>query len=122
MVCCFVDEVMNNFFEILKEKYSGAIDVDDLSIDYGESLEKRLLKYMELCRFRAALLSRAKSVNDELAMQSPLLRLRSSAMGLSSLLNAIADDAEAILKTGGRSCLKGMCCQIAMVIWGMISR
>lgn len=47
-----------------------------------------------------ALLSRAKSVNDELAMQSALLRLRSYTMGLSSLFDAIADDAETILKTG----------------------
>ena len=43
-------------------------------------------------------------------------------MGLSSLFDAIADDAETILKQGGgRSGLKDMNCQIAMVIGVMIS-
>ncbi|PTU63393.1 hypothetical protein DBB33_24415 [Chromobacterium haemolyticum] len=97
---CFFDKMRSDFLEVLKEKSSGIIDVDDLSVDYSESLERWLLKYMELCRFRAALFSPAKSVNDELAMQSALLRLRSYAMGLSSLFDAIADDAETILKTG----------------------
>lgn len=54
------------FLEIINEKSSSA--VDDLSIDYGASLESLLLKYMALCQSRAALLSGAKSVNDELAM------------------------------------------------------
>ncbi|MDH0340182.1 hypothetical protein [Chromobacterium haemolyticum] len=97
---CFFDKMRSDFLEVLKEKSSGIIDVDDLSVDYSESLERWLLKYMELCRSRAALFSPAKSVNDELAMQSALLRLRSYAMGLSSLFDAIADDAETILKTG----------------------
>ncbi|PTU64820.1 hypothetical protein DB032_07755 [Chromobacterium sp. Panama] len=94
----FLDEMKSDFLEIINEKSSSAID--DLSIDYGASLENLLLKYMALCQSRAALLSGAKSVNDELAMQSALLRLRSYAMGLSSLFDAIADDAETILKTG----------------------
>ncbi|WP_197083081.1 hypothetical protein [Chromobacterium sp. LK11] len=96
----FLDEMKIDFLEIINEKSSSAVDVDDLSIDYRASLENLLLKYMALCQSRAALLSRAKSVNDELAMQSALLRLRSYAMGLSSLFDAIADDAEAILKMG----------------------
>lgn len=78
----FLDEMKSDFLEIIGKKSSIAVDVDDLSIDYRASLENLLLKYMALCQSRAALLSGAKSVNDELAMQSVLLRLRSYAMGL----------------------------------------
>ncbi|WP_374419292.1 hypothetical protein [Chromobacterium sp.] len=96
----FLDGMKSDFLKIISEKYSSAVDVDDLSIDYGASLENLLLKYMALCQSSAALLSGAKSVNDELAMQSALIRLRSYAIGLSSLFDAIADNAETILKIG----------------------
>jgi hypothetical protein len=96
----FLDEMKGNFLEILNRKSPLPIDIDDLAINYSESLESSLARYLTLLRSKTELLAQAQKNDDELAMQSALLRLRTHAMSLSSFFEAIVEDTETVLRTG----------------------
>ncbi|MCE0829019.1 hypothetical protein LVQ78_23845 [Buttiauxella sp. A2-C2_NF] len=96
----FLDEMKKNFLYILSQKSSTSVDIDDLSINYNDLLDCSLTKYLTLLQSKAELLALAKKNNDEIAMQSALLKLRAHAMSLSSFFDAIGEDVEKILRTG----------------------
>ncbi|MEM6053006.1 hypothetical protein AAH450_20870 [Erwinia sp. P7711] len=97
----FLDEMKRDFIDILNRKSPMPIDFNDLAINYNESLETSLVRYLTLLQSKAELLAQAKvNDDDELAMQSALLRLRTHAMSLSSFFDAIVEDTEMVLRTG----------------------
>ena len=96
----FLNNIGNNFISIL-EKKNPSVDKDNLSINYRRTLKELFDKHLELLHKQEKLLSLAKSEGDEILMQSALLRLRSHAMSLSSFFDAIADDAEFIIRLEG---------------------
>ncbi|TCV91092.1 hypothetical protein [Biostraticola tofi] len=96
----FFDEMKDIFLDLLSHKSDLPIDIDDLSINYNRSLEELLIKQLTLLHLKTKLLALAKNNDDELAMQSALLRLRTHAMSLSSFFDNIVEDTEVILRTG----------------------
>ncbi|MDU4093332.1 MAG: hypothetical protein E7H57_08680 [Pantoea sp.] len=96
----FLDEMKRDFMEILNRKSPLPIDTDNLAINYNGSLETSLVRYLTLLQSETELLVQAKVNDDELAMQSTLLRLRTHAMSLSSFFDAIVEDTEMVLRTG----------------------
>ncbi|WP_225084879.1 hypothetical protein [Pectobacterium colocasium] len=94
----FFEIMKNNFISVLKKKSTSAIEMDDLSIDYNGQLNEQFLKQLTLLKVHTDLLNKASAENDELAMQSALLKLRSHAMTLSSFFESIAEDSEMLLK------------------------
>jgi hypothetical protein len=92
------DSIKDSFIYILGEKSPNPVDKSDLFIDYGAALDDRFAQYLYLLQEQVDLLNVAKEKNDELAMQSALLRLRTNAMSLSSFFDAIVEDSEIILR------------------------
>ncbi|MGP2518171.1 hypothetical protein [Yersinia sp. 2545 StPb PI] len=92
------DSMKEDFISILENKSSSPIDKDDLFIEYNTVLDKKFEKYLDLLQTQGKLLALAKSKDDELAMQSALLRLRTYAMSLSGFFDAIVEDTEIILR------------------------
>jgi hypothetical protein len=93
----FLDDLRKLFEETSKEKL-GVFDGDELSVDYSSDLGETLNKY-------ASMLSQAVSMlesggQDDVVAQSALMMIRTHAISLSSFFDAIADDAEILLKSG----------------------
>lgn len=95
-----LDVIKDEFQDIIKQKSSHSIDPDEYCIDYNSSLENVLNKKLDLLKFQLGLLERAHKSDDELAMQSALLKIRTHAISLSGFFEAIADDTELVLRTG----------------------
>lgn len=92
------DSMKKNFISILNKKSSNQVNEDDLFIDYSDSLNDIFNKYFSLLEEQEKLLSVAREKNDELEMQSALLKLRTHAMSLASFFEAIVEDAEITLR------------------------
>ena len=97
----YLDEIKEIFPLIFKNKKIQQVDLDDMAIDYQDSIGDRLDRYLSLLKSNTELLSRAKIENDELAMEVALLRIRTHAMSLSSFFDAIAEDATLLIKADG---------------------
>lgn len=94
----YLDEIKEIFPLILKQKKIQKVDIDDMAIDYRDSIGDRLDRYLSLLKINTVLLSQAKIENDELAMEVALLRIRTNAMSLSGFFDAIAEDATLLIK------------------------
>lgn len=94
----FLNNMKDDFINILEERFESSVDKKNLSIDYEADLDEQMAKYIRLLREQERLLSLAKSNGNELEMLAALLRLRTHAMSLSSFFDAIVEDAEVILR------------------------
>jgi hypothetical protein len=92
------EKIKELFACILEEKALSPVDKEDLLIDYDSELGGEFGRYLHLLEVQSKVLAHSKEKNDELAMQSALMRLRTHAMSLSSFFDAIVEDADVILR------------------------
>ena len=93
----FLDHLRSLFEETSKRKLGG-FDGDELSVDYSSDLGEALNKYAGMLSQAVSMLESAGQ--DDVVAQSALMMIRTHAISLSSFFDAIADDAELLLRSG----------------------
>lgn len=93
-----LDDLRGLFVLISKAKLGG-FDGEKLSVDYSRDLNEAFNKYAGLLCKAIEMLESGKE--DDLVAQSALMVIRTHAMSLSSFFDAIAEDAEFFLRSGG---------------------
>ncbi|MDL0438118.1 hypothetical protein [Stutzerimonas frequens] len=91
-------DILRTLFEEIAKAKVGGFDSGKLSIDYGCNMDEACAKYAGLLNRSIEALNSGGS--DDLVAQRALMMIRTHAISLSSFFDAIADDAEFLIRSG----------------------
>jgi len=98
-------EFFQNLKDILRSEFGarcvGGFDDKNLALDYGNNTDGRIKMFFELIGQMTGKILLARDNNDQIAIQAALIHVRVHAISLSTLFNALADDIETLLLSGG---------------------